>query len=168
MGGHNILPMKDLRGLLDGLGLQDVRTYIQSGNCVFKAPLRRADQIEKKIGAAIEDKFGFHPHVIALKADAYNIILAENPYRQSKAEPKNTHIFFLAEPAGEADLDALDALRRGKEAFMLTDRAFYLFAPDGIGNSKLAAKVERHVPVQMTGRNLRTVVKVSELARSIS
>ena len=36
VGGTGMLPMKDLAALCTGLGLEDVRTYIQSGNIVFK------------------------------------------------------------------------------------------------------------------------------------
>ena len=35
MGGHERLPMKDLQALLDDLGINDVQTYIQSGNAVM-------------------------------------------------------------------------------------------------------------------------------------
>ena len=35
--GGTKLPMADLRALLEGLGLTDVRTYLQSGNAVFDA-----------------------------------------------------------------------------------------------------------------------------------
>ena len=36
VGGHNILPMTELKALLEELGCADVRTYIQSGNVVFR------------------------------------------------------------------------------------------------------------------------------------
>ena len=35
VGGKNIVPMKDLRDLLESNGYQNVRTYIQSGNVVY-------------------------------------------------------------------------------------------------------------------------------------
>jgi uncharacterized protein (DUF1697 family) len=35
VGGHNKLPMKALRGLLENLGLQNVQTYIQSGRVFY-------------------------------------------------------------------------------------------------------------------------------------
>ena len=37
VGGRNVLPMKELIASLQGLGFQDVRTYMQSGNVVFRS-----------------------------------------------------------------------------------------------------------------------------------
>jgi len=166
VGGKNILPMKDLRDLLADIGCENVRTYIQSGNCVFQSGERKAGQIEKRIGEAIENRFGFRPQIFVLTADALDAVVANSPYKQGNDDPKSVHIFFLAKLAKGADLSPLEVLREGGEEFTLTDRAFYLYAPDGIGRSKLAAKIERHVPVPMTARNLRSVMKIAELARS--
>jgi uncharacterized protein (DUF1697 family) len=41
---------------------------------------------------------------------------------------------------------------------------FYLYAPDGIGRSKLVAQIEKWIPVPMTARNLRTVLAVHAMA----
>ncbi|MCA1670514.1 MAG: DUF1697 domain-containing protein [Thermomicrobia bacterium] len=41
VGGKNILPMSDLRDLFSEAGCHDVRTYIQSGNVLFRAERRR-------------------------------------------------------------------------------------------------------------------------------
>ena len=166
MGGHNLLPMKELRSLLADLGYGNIRTYIQSGNCVFHSSERKASRIEKRVGEAIEKRFGFHPRIFAMTVDELDAAIAANPYPQGYEDPKSVHIFFLSEPAVNADLDALQPLRKGAEDFALTDSAFYLYAPDGIGRSKLAAKIERYVPVQMTGRNFRSVLKIAALASS--
>jgi uncharacterized protein (DUF1697 family) len=37
VGGHNKLPMQDLRDILATLGCKDIKTYIQSGNAVFRS-----------------------------------------------------------------------------------------------------------------------------------
>jgi len=44
---------------------------------------------------------------------------------------------------------------------------FYLHAPDGIGRSKLAARIERLLGVDATARNWRTVTKVFEMANDL-
>ena len=167
VGGNNILPMKELRNILANLGFQNVRTYIQSGNCVFQSDERKAAQIEKWVGEAIDNRFGFRPQIFVLTADALDAVVAGNPYKQGDDDPKSVHISFLAKPAKGANLSPLEAFREGGEDFTLTDRAFYLYAPNGIGRSKLAAKIERHVSVPMTARNLRSVMKIAELARTI-
>lgn len=167
VGGNNILPMIELRDLLADIGCENVRTYIQSGNCVFQSNIRKANIIEKQVGEAIENKFGFRPHIFALTADALDAVIEGNPYPQGYHDPKSVHVSFLSKAAKNADRAALEKLRKPNEAFTLTPIAFYLYAPEGIGRSKLAAKVERYIPVQMTSRNLRSVLKIADLAESI-
>lgn len=63
-------------------------------------------------------------------------------------------------------MDPLHELAVPSEEFTLTDSVFYLHAPDGIGRSKLVAKMAQHIPTEMTVRNLRTVLKLQELANT--
>jgi len=37
VGGKNLIKMTELAALFTGLGFTDVRTYIQSGNVIFRA-----------------------------------------------------------------------------------------------------------------------------------
>lgn len=48
--------------------------------------------------------------------------------------------------------------------YMLKDQVFYFHTPDGLGDSKLAQRVEALLGVAATARNWRTVTKVLELA----
>jgi uncharacterized protein (DUF1697 family) len=50
-GGRNTLPMAELRAELEALGLQNVRTYIQSGNVVFGCPEGELEGLERRIRA---------------------------------------------------------------------------------------------------------------------
>lgn len=163
VGGNNILPMKDLRALCETIGFENVRTYIQSGNCVFRSARPDPDGIAQELSAEIERRFSFRPPVLVMKADDLSAFIADNPYPEG--DPKTVQLFFLFEPAPGADLDGLNALRSRSERFTLADRVLYLHAPDGIGRSKLVEKIGKHVPVSMTARNLRTALKLQELAQ---
>lgn len=162
VGGKNILPMQDLRSILESIGCDNVETYIQSGNAVFSASASVAS-LSKSISAAIENDFGFAPQVLLLTADRYREIVASNPFPEGQSAPKSLHVAFLAKTPSAPDLDALEELRTDSERCALLDGAFFLLAPDGIGRSRLAAKAERHLGVAMTGRNWRTVSKLLEM-----
>jgi uncharacterized protein (DUF1697 family) len=164
VGGKNLLPMQDLRAVLEEIGLTQVRTYIQSGNCVFGSEQTDPRALEQAIAAAIEQRFGFRPETLVMRVESLAAALAANPYSDGANDPKTVHFSFLAAPASNADLSALESLRASTERFHLTDAVFYLHAPDGIGRSRLAAQVERHLGVAATGRNLRSVMKIAELA----
>lgn len=162
VGGNNKLAMSEFRELLSTLGCEDVTTYIQSGNAVFKHSKTAAD-LSKSISEAVHLKFGFRPSVMILPAKDYAAIIAANPFPAAVSEPKALHVWFLGEEAVNADTQRLDEFAVDSEKYVLNDSAFYLHAPDGIGRSKLGAGVERCLGVPATARNWRTVIKIGEL-----
>jgi uncharacterized protein (DUF1697 family) len=166
VGGRNSLPMQDLRDILASLNCEDVKTYIQSGNAVFRSGVD-PKSLSSRITVAIEQSFGFAPSVQILSTDDFRSILAANPFPEAISEPKSLHIWFLAEVPTDPDLAALDGLKSATESFVLSSTAFFLHAPDGVGRSKLAARVDKHLGVQTTARNWRTANAVAELAEAI-
>ena len=163
-GGIRPLPMRDLTVALAGIGLKNVRTYIQSGNVVFSSP-KAATRLASEIERCIEKKFGFHSRTFVLSVGELRRAAAGNPFPQADQEPKTLHLFFLAKPARGAQLDAMNELKTKSEQFVLTNKVFYFYAPEGFGISKLAAKAGRLLGVEMTARNWRTVGKLLELAK---
>jgi len=162
VGGAHIVPMKELRALLEELGCEEVRTYIQSGNAVFRHR-SGPKPLAKKIRAAVARAFGFEPGVLVLSAAELARVAEENPFPEAAAEPKSLHLSFLTERPKEPDLKLLEELRADDEAYHLSDSVFYLHAPSGIARSKLAGRVERALGVSATSRNWRTVTKLLEL-----
>ncbi len=162
VGGNSKLPMKELVTVLEGLGLQEVKTYIQSGNAVFQSGSTK--QLAAEIGTAIRKSHGFEPKVLLLDAAALERAIKANPYPEAEHEPRTLHLNFLASPPSKPDLAGLDRLKTESERYQLEGNVCYLHAPDGIGRSKLAAGMERLLGVPMTSRNWNTVCKLRELA----
>jgi len=162
VGGHNILPMKDLIDILQSLGCTDVRTYIQSGNVVFSRDLSDRKVFSERIAERIERSFKFKPSVLLLTREELSLRIENNPFPTD--EGKNLHFYFLERIPEDPDLDRARSLKSPTEEFLLKDDVFYLFAPDGIGRSKLAAKVESCLGVPATARNYNTVMKVLSMA----
>jgi uncharacterized protein (DUF1697 family) len=159
--------MKELRALLENLGLQNVRTYIASGNVVFQSEENDRSRLAREISAEIKKGHGFEPDVQLLTEEEMEKAIQANPFPEGEAEPKSLHLFFLAAVPENPDLKAIDALRIENERFALIDKVFYLYAPDGIGRSKLAEKVGRYIDVSMTARNWRTVGKIMEMVGEV-
>lgn len=157
VGGHNKLPMAEFKTVLEGLGARDVKTYIQSGNAVLRGNIDG-----QAIGAAIEDAKGFRPSVMVLSRARFVAIADANPF--PNAEGKTVHIWFLAEPP-HFDTKRADELATSTERYRVTDTAIYLHAPDGIGRSKLAAKIEALAQVPATARNWNTMIKLLTLSK---
>jgi uncharacterized protein (DUF1697 family) len=165
VGGCQILPMKDLTALLEGAGLGGVRTYIQSGNVVFQGAQGTSISLAKRIGDLVLKSHGFVPKVFVLSMKELSNAVAANPFPQAELDPKAVHLYFLSKLPPAPDLESLNRLRTGREAFELKGKVFYLHTPGGFGVSKLAARAERFLGIDATARNWRTVNKLIEMAR---
>jgi uncharacterized protein (DUF1697 family) len=154
VGGAGKLPMAGFRDLLAGLGLGQVRTYIQSGNAVFASD-RPASELETMIRDAVAAEFGFAPDTFVLSGDDLAAALREHPFQT--ADPARVHVFFLAETPAALDQSGLAALAAPEDAWHLSGRRFTLHTPAGIGRSRVADKLHQFLPGQMTARNLRTL-----------
>jgi uncharacterized protein (DUF1697 family) len=163
VGGYNKLPMAELRMLATDLGFDGPKTYIASGNLIFGSDMDAA-RIEKILGETVEKRFGFHPFIIMRSVEALSASLGANPFSDRVTEGKQLHLFFLDEPAARYDAEKLRQLAVESEDFALIGDVFYLFAPDGIGRSKLAEKMGPYFPKRMTARNLNSVKAIIELA----
>lgn len=167
VGGKNILPMQDFRELLSVIGCSQVASYIQSGNAVCHYA-GGAPELSDKIAAAIEAQFGFRPAVLVLPSSDFLAIAAANPYAAEGIEPKFLHISFLKTRPRQPDNERLKSIVANGERYVLSDMAFYLHAPNGIGRSKLAKDAEKCLGVPATGRNSRTVSKICEMLGDLS
>jgi uncharacterized protein (DUF1697 family) len=162
VGGNKILKMDALRALCEGCGLSGVKTYLQSGNVVFRSSADR-DVIGKKIEAGIRKSTGFEAKVILRTAEELREVIEKNPIRG--ANPKALLVAFLSGPI-DADARAmLSKLRTGSEQLQFGDRELYLYLPDGIAGSKLSnALTEKKLGVNVTARNWTSVNALLDLA----
>lgn len=162
VGRTRSLPMKDLVRILETLGYEDIRTYIQSGNVVFRSEQQCSGEEAGAISDAVEAQFGFRPDVMILEGPEVADAAARNPFPTD--EGGYLHFFFLESEPAAPDLEALQTVKTASERFRLDGRVFYLHAPDGIGRSRLAGRVERCLGVRATARNWNTVRKLLEMA----
>lgn len=165
VGGNNILPMLELVAVLEDIGLSNIKTYIQSGNVVFQGKKINNVELSQKICAEIEKRRGFVVQVIILDINELKNAIASNPFAGTEAEPNALHFFFLSSLPENPDLKALESIKKESEQFRLIDKVFYLYAPEGVGRSKLAMKVEKTLGVAATARNWQTVGKIMEMAK---
>ncbi len=159
MGGHGRLPMKELVSLLEEMGCKNTRTYIQSGNVIFETASRSRSKLSSNITESILQKFGFSPKVMLLTAAELKSAISHNPFPTN--DGRALHFLFLEEQPAKPDLDRLNALKTDTEKFRLVDKVFYLYAPEGVGRSKLAMNAERCLGVATTGRNWNTVTMLA-------
>lgn len=174
VGGNNILPMKDLKSAMIALDsdgtIENVQTYIQSGNVVFSTKQTGstgqtdgtkqtdAELLSQQLGTLVLDKFGFQPKVMLMNEASYREKVALSPFDIS--EGKIVHLYFLSQAPEFPDTDTLNKLKKDNEQWQIKQDMFFLYAPDGIGRSKLAEKAEKCLGVAATARNGNTVLKL--------
>ena len=165
LGSRNRVSMPDLRELFLALGSEDVETYVQSGNVVFKSSARSA----KKLTAAIEERIagdlGLEVTVILRTKAQLAKLLAGNPFAKGEKDPLKLHVTFLAAKPAAPRVRDLDSKYGGRDKFRVVGQDVYLHTPGGYGKSKLSnAYFERGLDVAATTRNWTTVTKLAELA----
>ncbi len=166
IGGHHKLPMKELVAVLEALGLRNVQTCIQSGNAVFQAQTGSPGQLAAKISAAIKKSHGFEPKTMLLDVIQLDQAIRDNPFPEGETPGNTLHLSFLAEAPAQPDLAGIETIRAKTEKCLLQGKVFYLYAPDGVARSKLAASMERLLGVPITSRNWNTVKKLQEMAQA--
>ena len=157
--------MKDLAAMFVDAGCDDVRTYIQSGNVVFRADVTLAEDIPSRIGASILDRFGYEIPVVTRRARDLEAIVEANPFVEAGAETDRLHVVFLADAPDAEHLEALDPDRSPPDEFAVRGREIYLHCPNGLARSKLTnAWFDSRLSTVSTMRNWKTVRKLLELA----
>jgi uncharacterized protein (DUF1697 family) len=165
VGGHNKLPMVQLREIAASIGLVDVRTYIQSGNLVASTT-GDPDDVAPALAAAIRSTTGLEIPVIVRTAEQWSDLVGANPFRDAVDPGRHVHVVFLSAPASAA-IGAFDASPFAPEALVVSGSHVYLHLPGGMGRSKLAVAVNRVPDVAAgTARNWNTVLQLAELAAS--
>jgi len=167
LGGKNILPMKELVAILEGLGARSIKTYIQSGNAVFTSREKDPSRLAGRLAAEIKRRRGFEPKVLLLELEELEHAMQRNPFPEAEANPQALHAGFLVSAPANPNLKALEGLKKASERFQLSGSVFYLHAPEGVGRSKLAANAEKLIGVSMTDRNWRTVCTLYEMAKAL-
>jgi uncharacterized protein (DUF1697 family) len=165
VGGKNRLPMKDLVAIVEALGATDVRTYIASGNVVFRAPARTAEALPAKASQAIRERLGLDVAVVLRTAAELDEIVRGNPYLAAGADAKKLAVMFLRDAPAARAVAALDPARWPGDAFTVRGRDIYLSLGAGFAGTKLTNDwFERHLDTPGTARNWQTVGVLRDLA----
>ena len=165
VGGKGTLPMATLRDVAEGLGYDDVATYIQSGNLVLRTS-DAASKVEKDLANAIAALGGVQPAVVVRTRAQLQKVVHGNPFLRRGEDEKACHVVFGAKPA-KAQVGRLDLPAYDPEEAVAVGKDLYLFLPNGMGRSKLAADLAKDKSAVGTARGWRTVTKLLEMLEAL-
>ena len=168
VGGTGKLPMKELKAACEQAGLNQVSTYIASGNLVFEHGGSTTES-QAIIAGILRDRFGLiKNHTIIRTPDALSRALQANPFPETaQARPAGLILQFLEATPPEGAAEAL-AKWAGPERMHLSGDHLYIDYVAGAGTSKLTpAYLERALRVAGTARNWNTARKLLDMAQAI-
>ncbi|MDO8294241.1 MAG: DUF1697 domain-containing protein [Gallionella sp.] len=165
VSGKNPIRMPALRDSLSRLGFQDVQTYLQSGNIVFRTDQTDVATLAAKIKARITQDTGHDIPVLVISAKDLALIANSNPlWPKSGGEETLFHCTFLFQPVSPGIFQALKLPAANGERAVLVGSAVLLHCPHGYGKTKLNNSFfERALGVPATTRNWRTVLALQAL-----
>ncbi len=163
--GDRKVTMKELREMAEGLGYENVRTLIASGNLVFDTKKTSNAKLEATLEAAIEKTFGLFSEVMVRDPAEWAAIIKANPLPK-KAKEDPAHLVCLV-CKDKPDTKAIDTwLKTFREKYdkgeelKLVGREIYIGYGPSIGESKLI------LPKKLctgTARNWNTVLKLDAM-----
>lgn len=168
VSGQKIIKMDRLRASFEDLGFAEVKTYVQSGNVVFKTAKISADSLAKKIVQKIFDEFGFDVSILIRTPAELESVLKRNPFaKEAEAEDAPLYVTFLSGAPLKGAEELLKPLATAAEKFVISGSEIYLHYPKGYGQTKLSnAAIEKKLTLRATTRNWRTVNALVEMAQT--
>lgn len=158
------LPMAELREVAAGLGATDVSTYIASGNLLCTPP-GDPDAFDRALEQAVQERFGFFREVISRDVDELRAALAAHPFEV--VEPRFSYVTFLLRAPTTAAVEKARTFATGDDVWTVVGREMHVRYADGAGRPQMKdASIGRALAVPGTARNLNTVRRLIELARS--
>jgi uncharacterized protein (DUF1697 family) len=165
VSGQNKLAMADLRAHLARAGYQDVTTYLQSGNVVFKAAAASEPKLVGDLERELQRAFGLTVTVLVRTKDQLRDVRAASPFVKRGTDPRSLYVTFLAGKPTAAQVTELEAKTMGPDEAVVRGREVHLCCPGGYGRTKLTNSFfERQLGTKATTRNWKTVTQLLELA----
>ncbi len=173
VGGKNVVKMDALKQLFLDLGMQKVKTYIQSGNVVFETPIEEAS-LRKIIQTGFAERFGFESDVMLRNIHEIEAVLEEQPFSKEEitaaetANPEVEHLYihFLEQPPEQTQMDLICKDYAGPDIIRLGRREVYLLCHQSIRTSKPAIRAAKVLP-SATVRNWKTVSALYDMLKAL-
>ena len=163
--GGNSLKMDWLRGACEDVGLQNVQTYVQSGNIVFSSRAG-ALKLMQTLKALIDAQARLPVTIVIRSASEMAKIVAGNPFLKQKGlDITKLHVTFLAKAPSKPAPEKLGALAGTRDQYRLAKQEIYLHCPINYGQTRLSnTAIEKALSVGATTRNWKTVTTLHEMA----
>jgi uncharacterized protein (DUF1697 family) len=164
VGGKTLIKMADLKDCVESLGLDDVSTYIASGNVLFSSHKRDAAKIERRIESAIEKRFRLPVKVVVLDRGAYARIVKAVPKSWVGDETVRANVAFV-----RRGTDAKEVVRElepdaaVEQVKAINGAILWATKRDSLKKSVMRKLIGGAAYKELTVRSLNTTLKLQQL-----
>ena len=168
VGGKSIIKMSDLKDALMSSNLQNVSTYIQSGNVLFQSDSDNKHELAQELSSIIEKQFKLQVPVTLFSKKEWTNIIAAAPKWWGIDTARKHNIFIMIDPYDmQQVVAAIGVLKPGVEAMELGDGVLYQSMDRALlGRTTTGKLAGSPVYKSMTIRNYNTAIKMLTLMNS--
>ena len=162
VSGHNMMKMDALKTMLENIGFQNVRTYLQSGNVFVDTEEESASKVGFMIKQEIFKVFGHEVPTIVITKEDLELCFKNSPYLKEKdVDTKKLYVAFVSTALKSENINDLKISQfKPDEASIDGNRIFIKYAV-GAGKTRLEGKyIEKKLNVIVTMRNWNTVTNL--------
>ncbi|KPV55837.1 hypothetical protein QJ48_31120 [Paenibacillus sp. A3] len=167
VSGQKIIKMDRLKSIFESMQLQEVSTYIQSGNVIFQTTETDKIVLRGRIESTLKESLGYDIPVVIRSNDELDEVVRRNPFAVTELlEDEKVYVTFLAsQPTAEA-VEHFESYNNDVDDFRVLNREVYILSRKGYGKSLFSNNfVEKKLKVAATTRNWETVNKLADLSR---
>jgi len=162
VGGHTVT-MGELRRLFGAAGLENVETFIASGNVIFDSRVQDVATLERRIEAHLHKSLGYEVATFLRTVPEVHAIARYKPFKASQLAPAGVlNVALLAEPVSGAAKKALLAHRSKADDFHVHGReAYWLTATRQSESPFFKVGMEKAMNARATVRGMNTIMKLA-------
>jgi uncharacterized protein (DUF1697 family) len=164
VGGRSTIRMADLKDCVEGLGYDEVSTFIASGNVLFSTPERDGAKLEAEIERALERRFDLPIAVVVRSRAELGRIVKAIPAGWNGNDKLRVNVAFLRRTLDGRKLARELPPREGVDEVVATKGAvIWATRRDALTRSALQKLVGDPAYRDLTVRNVNTTLKLWEL-----
>lgn len=164
VGGHHKVPMAELRKLLEKTGYAEIKTFLNSGNVVFKSQPADVVALEEKMAAQLEKTFGFPVPVRVRKSKTIKEIISADPFKEvDLTNDIRQYVTFLKQPPKEKNKPDLPWISSDGTYKIISSTKTEIFSILDLSRGKTTdamSILEKTFGNNITTRNWKTILKI--------
>ena len=165
VSGHNMIKMEVLKMILEGIGFQNVQTYIQSGNVFLDSEEENAFAVGFKIKQEIFKALGHEVPVVVIGKSDLEACFKNNPFLKEKdLDTKKLYVAFVSASLRSESINDLRISQFKPDEASIDDNRIYIKYAVGAGKTRFDQKyIEKKLNITATIRNWNTVTQLLQL-----